>query len=239
MALKTIVMLDRESLTGSVKLKATSTQPIAVSFEGETRLAQPVEGMIEEDFYVLLTRLWDGQDKPELYEMKVGEDTITFGLRELGLDAMRGFYLNGRSYPLRKGNVEIVESCAPASVFTKADEEGLCLLVKTKGVEEVASLYNHPSIVGWILPEEKDAENLRATNKIYYGEDKTRPTIFAVPKGMDIEDPALKVADVNLFYLEEGEEELPLAYHKKFPYRCIGIVTKKEIPDERMYLIHI
>lgn len=51
--------------------------------------------------------LWDGIRDPYLYEMKavLGEDLdevmMRFGCRTVEIDAQKGFYLNGREYPLR------------------------------------------------------------------------------------------------------------------------------------------
>ena len=55
-------------------------------------------------------RLWDGLDDPYMYtaiarmyadEEKVDELTVDFGVREFHIDPDKGFFLNGKSYPLR------------------------------------------------------------------------------------------------------------------------------------------
>jgi len=76
----------------------------------EFRRAEIRDGHTVARFILKNVRLWDGVDDPYLYTVtaklvKNGEvmDEISarFGCREFRVDPERGFFLNGRSYPLR------------------------------------------------------------------------------------------------------------------------------------------
>lgn len=76
----------------------------------ETHKAGIENGHACTDILLKNVRLWDGLDDPYLYTvtaklMKNGEvmDEIParFGCREFRIDPQKGFFLNGRSYPLR------------------------------------------------------------------------------------------------------------------------------------------
>lgn len=72
--------------------------------------AQIIDGHAETVFTIENVHLWDGIDDPYLYTMKADicqndedGDSITtkFGCRTIKFDPQEGFFLNGRSYPLR------------------------------------------------------------------------------------------------------------------------------------------
>ena len=65
---------------------------------------------LEFDFEIKDVILWDGLDNPHLYTLKVelvkdgvvlDNKEVRFGVRTFSVDPEKGFFLNGRSYPLR------------------------------------------------------------------------------------------------------------------------------------------
>ena len=83
---------------------------VRVTVNGETQTAESTDGHAQFTFLLKDAHLWDGRRDPYLYMAeaalyKEGEemDRIEqkFGCRTFRIDANEGFFLNGRSYPLR------------------------------------------------------------------------------------------------------------------------------------------
>ncbi len=77
-----------------------------ITVAGETRRAVVTEGYAKAVFYLETVHLWDGMDDPYLYTAKAeleGGDVVEtyFGCRSFRIDSQKGFFLNGRPYPLR------------------------------------------------------------------------------------------------------------------------------------------
>lgn len=79
-----------------------------VSFRaaGQEQTVSPVNGHAEAVFEIENVRLWDGVEDPYLYTAEAelpGGDRVSarFGCRKCEIDPQKGFFLNGRSYPLR------------------------------------------------------------------------------------------------------------------------------------------
>jgi len=74
---------------------------------GDEKKSVPVEhGYAKAVFELTNVHLWDGVDDPYLYTAKAelsDGDIVetTFGCRSFSIDPQKGFFLNGRSYPLR------------------------------------------------------------------------------------------------------------------------------------------
>jgi hypothetical protein len=70
-------------------------------------------------------KLWDGVRSPHLYRAiaSVGQDqvSVTFGIRNFHIDPARGFFLNGRPYPLRGAN--LMHSARPGRGTAVTDAE--------------------------------------------------------------------------------------------------------------------
>ncbi len=80
----------------------------AVTFEaaGQTVSAEAVEGKAVASITIEHVHLWDGVDDPYLYtataKLDSGDEvSARFGCRSFYCDPEKGFFLNGRSYPLR------------------------------------------------------------------------------------------------------------------------------------------
>ena len=83
-----------------------STDKVTVTVADETKQVPVTEGYAKAEFELSKVHLWDGVDDPYLYTAKAeleSGDTVTarFGCRHFSIDPQKGFFLNGRFYPLR------------------------------------------------------------------------------------------------------------------------------------------
>lgn len=79
---------------------------VTYSLNGESKIAESLNGYASADFTIEDVRLWDGVNDPYLYTatavLHSGDEISTrFGCRKIGFDAQKGFLLNGRVFPLR------------------------------------------------------------------------------------------------------------------------------------------
>ena len=89
----------------------TTDYEAAVTLAGQTKKAEVTDGYAKVEFELEQAHLWDGLNDPYLYtaEAKLVDaegkevDTVSarFGCRTIEFDAEQGFFLNGKSYPLR------------------------------------------------------------------------------------------------------------------------------------------
>ena len=105
------------TLAGEGKEAASATVTVEVYTEGgadvvtvtvaeETKQALVTEGYAKVEFELSKVHLWDGVDDPYLYtakaELESGDAvTVRFGCRHFSIAPQKGFFLNGRFYPLR------------------------------------------------------------------------------------------------------------------------------------------
>ncbi|MGN1140764.1 MAG: glycoside hydrolase family 2 protein [Oliverpabstia sp.] len=79
---------------------------VAFTVDGVTQSVTSEDGYAQTVFHLENVHLWDGVNDPYLYtakaELQVSGDMVetTFGCRTFSIDAMKGFFLNGRNYPL-------------------------------------------------------------------------------------------------------------------------------------------
>lgn len=190
-------------------------------------------------FTIENVHLWDGVNDPYQYTASArladGDDVHTlFGCRSFQIDPEEGFFLNGRSYPLRGvAKHQDRKDCGPA-VTREQMEEDLALIR-----ELVVQNYNHPSIVCWGLSNEITAatpvdadmlENHRLLNELCHKLDQTRLTTMADVFMLETDNPILDIPDLNSYnlyfgwYLGELEQNDSFFddFHAKYPARCIG-----------------
>ena len=79
---------------------------VDITVNGETKRVPSVDGRAQAEYVIEHVHLWDGLDDPYLYtataKLESGDETSArFGCRVFRIDPEKGFYLNGRSYPLR------------------------------------------------------------------------------------------------------------------------------------------
>ncbi len=83
-----------------------SAEYVTVTVADETKQAAVTDGYAKVEFHLEAVHLWDGVDDPYLYtaraELESGDAVeVRFGCRSFRIDPQEGFFLNGRSYPLR------------------------------------------------------------------------------------------------------------------------------------------
>ncbi len=98
---------ERASASVTVEIWAEgSAKQVAVTVAEETKQVPVTDGYAKAEFVLEKVHLWDGADDPYLYSAKAeleGGDAVEtrFGCRDFRIDPREGFFLNGRSYPLR------------------------------------------------------------------------------------------------------------------------------------------
>ena len=95
-----VVDLEKHSATVTVETWHNAER-VEITVNGETKTVER-----SAEFVIGNVRLWDGLEDPYLYTAaaRLGsgdEVSVRFGCREFHIDPERGFFLNGRSYPLR------------------------------------------------------------------------------------------------------------------------------------------
>ena len=83
-----------------------SAEYVTVTVAEETKREAVTGGYAKAEFHLGAVHLWDGVDDPYLYtakaELESGDAVeARFGCRSFCIDPQEGFFLNGRSYPLR------------------------------------------------------------------------------------------------------------------------------------------
>lgn len=83
-----------------------SAEYVTVTVAEETKREAVTGGYAKAEFHLGAVHLWDGVDDPYLYtakaELESGDAVeVRFGCRSFRIDPQEGFFLNGRSYPLR------------------------------------------------------------------------------------------------------------------------------------------
>ncbi len=105
--IKVTPVVDLEKKTASVTVETwQNADRVSVTVNGETKTVPSEDGHAEAAFVIRNVRLWDGVDDPWLYTATARLDSgdevsARFGCREFRIDPEKGFFLNGRSYPLR------------------------------------------------------------------------------------------------------------------------------------------
>ena len=79
---------------------------VTFTVNGESKIVPSAEGHAQTEFVIENVHLWDGVEDPYLYTAAAKLDSgdaisARFGCRQFRCDPEKGFFLNGRSYPLR------------------------------------------------------------------------------------------------------------------------------------------
>ena len=105
--IKVTPVVDLENRCASVTVETwQNADSVTMTVNGETRTVSSDNGHACEEFRIENVHLWDGLDDPYLYtasaKLESGDEVCTrFGCRKFEWNAEKGFFLNGRSYPLR------------------------------------------------------------------------------------------------------------------------------------------
>ena len=99
--------VDLEKRSAAVTVETwQNASAVTVTINGESKTVFSENGHAQAEFVIEHVHLWDGVDDPYLYtaeaKLEGGDEISTrFGCREFKIDSEKGFFLNGRSYPLR------------------------------------------------------------------------------------------------------------------------------------------
>ncbi len=105
--IKVTPCVDLESRTASVKVESwQNAGAVTYTLEGQTLTAQSENGHAEATFTLSPVHLWNGTEDPFLYTVTASLESgdavsARFGCRVFHTDPQKGFFLNGKSYPLR------------------------------------------------------------------------------------------------------------------------------------------
>ena len=110
---------------------------VTVTVGGESQRVASEEGHACAEFEITDVRLWDGVKDPFLYTAEAQLDsgdcvTARFGCREYRCDPEKGFFLNGRSYPLR-GVSRHQDLKGKGNALDRADHEADMAIIRELG----------------------------------------------------------------------------------------------------------
>lgn len=138
--------IDDENWNINVKTLVSGNGQVVVSFLGEEKYGKNV------DFCISSPHLWDGKNDPyqyivtaSLFDENEKQDEITakFGIRSFYVDKNEGFFLNGRSYPLR-GVAMHQDRLHKGNAISKEDiEEDISLICEMGATTVRLSHYQH------------------------------------------------------------------------------------------------
>lgn len=100
------INLSEKSATVTAEAWTSKDAEVTFIINGEEKTVATTDKHAEATFVIEDVHLWDGLVDPYLYTAKASlesgdEVTTRFGCREFKIDSEKGFFLNGRSYPLR------------------------------------------------------------------------------------------------------------------------------------------
>ena len=105
--IKVTPIVNLEKKTASVTVETwQNADTVTVTVNGEKKTVPSENGRAKAEFVIENVHLWDGVDDPYLYTATATLDSgdeihARFGCRKFHCDPEKGFFLNGRSYPLR------------------------------------------------------------------------------------------------------------------------------------------
>ncbi len=108
--IKVTPIVDLETKSAVVTVETwQNAQTVTVTVDGQSKTVPSVDGYAKAEFTIENVHLWDGVDDPYLYTATAtlpSGDSVSarFGCRKFEIDPQKGFFLNGRSYPLRGGS---------------------------------------------------------------------------------------------------------------------------------------
>ena len=133
----TPVVTDLETRRCEVTVEALVVDADRVRFSLDGReMSAPVEnGTAKAVFTLENARLWNGLDDPYLYTVTASLDngetqSARFGCRKFEIDPQEGFFLNGRSYPLRGVSRHQDRKGVGVAITKEMMEEDLALILE-------------------------------------------------------------------------------------------------------------
>ncbi len=138
---------------GLLKVEATSNTNDEISIEVYSKENElVVKGKTNEEIIIPNVHLWNGLEDPYLYIVKgkllkneeiLDETAVKVGFRTFNVDPKKGFFLNGKSYPLR-GVAKHQDRPLKGNAITREDMDEDMALIKEIGATTVRlSHYQH------------------------------------------------------------------------------------------------
>ena len=137
---------------------------VTYAVDGQRQTVPSVDGHARAEFTLENVHLWDGVEDPYLYTATARLDSgdeisARFGCREFRCDPQKGFFLNGRSYPLRgvsrhqdlkgKGNALSKEDHAADMAIIREIGANTLRLAHYQHAQEFYDLCDENGIVVW------------------------------------------------------------------------------------------
>ena len=111
---------------------------VKITVDGQEQLIESKNGCATAEFLLQGTHLWDGLADPFLYEAKaqlldengavLDEINASFGCRTFSIDPQKGFFLNGRPYPLRGVSRHQDRACVGNALTPQMHEEDFSII---------------------------------------------------------------------------------------------------------------
>lgn len=100
------VNLETQRAIVTVETWQVKADAVTMKIDGQTKTVPSFDGYAKAEFIIENVHLWDGLDDPYLYTVRASlpdgdQISARFGCRSFLVDPHKGFFLNGRSYPLR------------------------------------------------------------------------------------------------------------------------------------------
>lgn len=157
--------VDLSDKTAKVTVETwQNASAVTITVNGESKTVPSEDGHAAAEFTIENVHLWDGVDDPYLYtaeaSLSSGDAVSTrFGCRVYSCDPQKGFFLNGRSYPLRgvsrhqdlkgKGNALSYEDHAADMQIIRELGANTLRLAHYQHAQEFYDLCDENGIVVW------------------------------------------------------------------------------------------
>ena len=163
--IKVTPRVDLNDRSASVTVETwQNADAVTITVNGETKQVRSEDGHAAAEFRIENVHLWDGIEDPYLYtavaKLPSGDEVSTrFGCRVFACDPQKGFFLNGRSYPLRgvsrhqdlkgKGNALTYEDHQADMEIIKEIGANTLRLAHYQHAQEFYDLCDENGIVVW------------------------------------------------------------------------------------------
>ena len=163
--IKVTPIVDLKKRSAAVTVETwQNAAAVTVTVNGESKTVPSENGHAQAEFVIENAHLWDGVDDPYLYaataKLDSGDEiSARFGCRVFHCDPAKGFFLNGRSYPLRgvsrhqdlkgKGNALSKEDHAADMAIIREIGANTLRLAHYQHAQEFYDLCDENGIVVW------------------------------------------------------------------------------------------